>query len=411
MAVLYLGSCDQGSVPSDRKIFLKPYHTDGLLKNVVSFRDDDRTKWRSFRNAEGSNVASLQHFLHDAGFMPRATFDGVFGYVTQAATRLFQEYVRTIENITTMRPDGIVGSGTMEHIDRWKREGKISQWSQSSVSNPTQHYSDWMQLLNKAKQHYLSNPGPVLDHLNGLSKTYATKKVANWDFNPNEIHLIGVRRKQTQSVTRRENDDLFFLLINGMVFTFWGSTDSSVNMAQRNDEAFLVEGQHTYRFGWHKIWKESKIYRALKPHNPSGVMIIRDWDNDNALTNNDMKVTDALGNIKGLEVNNSINIHWTGVGRSNFSAGCQVIAGKSYINNNNDLQDCSKFASTSYGGLTRSHKKTKGAYNMFTDLVLCYAPQGVTHLNYTLGREESLNIDDNFGASYAVDTLNRLKSV
>jgi len=404
MAVLYLGSCDAGKKPRSRKVFLKPYHIDGLLINKVSFRDDDRTKWRSFREGTDDAVLKLQQFLFKAGFMPRAAFDGVFGYVTQAAVRLFQEYVRTMENVTNMVPDGMVGSGTMSHITRWEKENKVSEWGKMSSNNPSKSYSDWMQLLQQAKQHYTSNPGPILKHLNSLSKTYSTKKPSDWTFNTNDIHLIGIRRKQTQSAIRRENDDLFVLLINGMTFTFWGSTDASVNMAGRKDEAFLIEGQHLYRFGWHKISVEKKIYRALKPQKPRGVMIIRDWDNDNAYTDEDIKVN-------GLRVNPSINIHWTGIGRSNFSAGCQVIAGKSYLNHKNDLQDCSKFASASYGGLTTSNKKTKGAYNVFTDLILCYAPQNITHLYYTLGREDSLNLSHNFGSQYAENVLNRLKSV
>ena len=411
MAVLYLGSCDAGKKPKNRKDFLKPYHIDGLLIDKVSFRDDDRTKWRSFREGTGNNVLRLQQFLFNAGFMPRCAFDGVFGYVTQAAVRLFQEYVRTMENVTNMVPDGIVGSGTMHHIKRWEKEKKVSEWGNMSSNKPSKAYNNWMQLLHEAKLHYTVNPDPILKHLNGLSKTYSTKKPSDWKFNVNDVHLIGIRRKQTQSAIKRENDDLFFLLINGMVFTFWGSTDASVNMAQRKDEAFLIEGQHLYRFGWHKIFVEKKIYRALKPQNSKGVMILRDWDDDNAYTNKDIKIKDHQGNLKGLRVNPSINIHWTGIGRTNFSAGCQVIAGKSYLNHKNELQDCSKFASVSYGGLTNSNKKTKGAYNVFTDLILCYAPKNVTHLYYTLGREASLDLSSNFGAQYASSTLKQLKSV
>lgn len=411
MAVLYLGSCDAGKVPSSRKTFLKPYHIDGLLIGKVSFRDDDRTKWRSFREGTGNHVLKLQQFLFNTGFMPRCAFDGVFGYVTQAAVRLFQEYVRTVDGVSNMVPDGIVGSGTMTHIKRWEEQNKISEWGKMSNQNPSKTYADWMRLLHQAKQHYTNNPGPILKHLNTLQNTYSTKKPSEWKFNTNDIHLIGIRRKQTESAIRRENDDLFVLLINGMAFTFWGSTDASVNMAGRKHEAFLIEGQHLYRFGWHKISVERKIYRALKPQDYRGVMIIRDWDDDNAYTDKDIKVRDERGHLKGLLVNPSINIHWTGIGRSNFSAGCQVIAGKSYLNHKSELQDCSKFASTSYGGLTNSNKKTKGAYNVFTDLVLCYAPKAVTHLYYTLGREESLNLSSNFGGSYAADTLQRLKSV
>ncbi len=407
---LFLGSCDLGKKPASRQTYLKPYHIDGLLIGKVSFRDDDRTKWRSFREGSTTEVRDLQQFLKNVGFMPRANLDGVFGYVTQAAVRLFQEYVRTIEGVSSMIPDGIVGRGTMAHVNRWKQNGIVSQWGQMNSGNPSQHYLDWMQLLQKAKTHYEANPGPVLKSVNGLQNTFSTRKVKDWAFDHDAIHLIGVRRKQTQSTLRRDNDDLFFLLINGMVFTFWGSTDSSVNMAQRDHEAFLVEGQHEYRFGWHKISVEKKIYRALKPEKSSGVLMIRDWDNDNAFTDNDVHVS-LSGNRKTINVNNSINIHWTGIGRSNFSAGCQVIAGKSYINHNNELQDCSKFASTSYSGLTDSKKKTKGAYNVFTDLMLCYAKPNTMGILYTLGREESLDLDGNFGANYAVDALNRLRSV
>lgn len=411
MATLYIGDCDSGKQPQNRQLYLKPFHIDGLLLGKVSFRDDDRTTWRSFREGTSNQVLKLQQFLHKAGFMPRCTFDGVFGYVTQAAARLFQEYVRSVEHITDMVPDGIVGNGTMKHVERWQQTNKVAEWGTITASNPTKQYTDWMNLLHQAKNHYIANPGPVLKHLNNLSKTYSTKKPLEWTFNTNDIHLIGVRRNQTESTMRRENDDLFFLLINGMVFTFWGSTDSSVNMAGRSDEAFLIEGQHEYRFGWHKISEEKKIYRALKPKNPNGVIILRDWNNDNALTNADLKVIDSLGNLKGMQVNNSINIHWSGVGTSNFSAGCQVIAGKSYINHKNELQDCSKFASSSYGGLTDSKKQTKGAYNVLTDLILCYAPPNVTTLYYTLGREDSLALSSNFGSHFASDVLKRLKSV
>ncbi|CAH8289669.1 putative peptidoglycan binding protein [Mariniflexile fucanivorans] len=411
MATMYLGDCDQGKQPQNRQLYLKPFHIDGLLIGKVSFRDDDRTKWRSFREGTGNDILKLQQFLHKTGFMPRCAFDGVFGYVTQAAVRLFQEYVRSMEHVTDMVPDGIVGSGTMKHVERWQQANKVAEWATITAANPTKQYTDWMNLLHQAKSHYETNPGPVLKHLNSLSKTYSTKKPSDWTFNTNDIHLVGVRRNQTQSTTQRENDDLFFLLINGMVFTFWGSTDSSVNMAARKDEAFLIEGQHEYRFGWHKISEEKKIYRALKPKDPNGVMILRDWDNDNALTDTDLKVTDSHGKIKGMQVNNSINIHWSGIGTSNYSAGCQVIAGKSYINHKNELQDCSKFASSSYGGLTDSNKQTKGAYNVLTDLILCYAPENVTSLYYTLGREDSLALSHNFGTQFATNILKRLKSV
>lgn len=397
MKTLFLGSCDLGKIPNDRKTFLKPFHMDGLLVGKISFRDDDRSKWRSFRENNSSEVTNLQKFLKEVGFMPNSKIDGIFGYITQAAVRLFQEYMRTVEGVANIKPDGIVGKTTQKHIKRWETENLICLWH----NNPTDYYTDWFNLLEKAKTHYTTNPGPILRHINGLNKTFATKKVNDWSFKTNEVHLIGVRRKETQRANVRKNDDLFFLLINGMVFTFWGSTDPSVAMAHRDDEAFLVEGQHKYRFGWHKIFNEKKIYRALKPFGKHGVLVIRDWDNDNALTNEDLKVEDQFGNLKGIHVNNSINIHWSGIGSTNFSAGCQVIAGKSYLNHKKELQDCSKFASRSYSGLNDRDKKTKGAYNMLADLILCYAKPNTNHILFTLGREESLKLDDKFGANFA----------
>ena len=175
-------------------------------------------------------------------------------------------------------------------------------------------------------------------------------------------------------------------------------------MTGSNIPPSLVEGQHKYRFGWHKISEEKKIYRALKPFDPAGVIILRDLNRDNALTPDDLAVR---GN-NSLEVNNSINIHWSGVGTSNWSAGCQVIAGKNYINNKDKLIDCSKFASTAYSELNTSSKKTKGAYNVLADLVVCYSKAGVNHVLYTLGREESLNLDANFGSNYAIDALRKM---
>ncbi len=412
MGLLYLGSTDASKYPNDRKKFLKPYHKDGLLVGKVTFRDDDRTKWRSFRKVDGKHVERLQRFLNKAGFLDDRMNIGVFDYATQAAVRLFQEYVRTIDENgdKTMVPDGFVGSGTMKHVERWEREHKVCSWGPASVSNPSKEYNDWFKLLDKAKAFYKVNPGPILKHVNKLGKTYSTRKIDDWTFNRDKIHLIGIRRNQDKvvqgtKIDDRKNDDIFILLVNGQVFKFWGSTDPSVRMSGRKDEPFLVEGQHIYRFGWHKITVERKIYRAAKPLDANGVLVLRDWDNDNSLTPKDLNIADSHGKALGIRVNNSINIHWSGIGSTNFSAGCQVISGRSYINNQDNVVNCSKFASRSYSELTTSAKKTKGAYNMLADLVVCYTKAGVNSLTYTLGREESLNIDTNFGVNYAKKML------
>jgi len=404
MATLYLGSCDTAKIPTSPRRFLEPYHMDGILKNTVSFRDDDRTTWRRFRNTPGAEVEELQVFLHRAGFMPRGVIDGIFDYVTQASVRLFQEYVRSVEGVAYMLPDGIVGRGTRSHIDRWMAIDKVSDWGRASHANPTVEHAKWIRLLHRAKEHYRQNPHPILEQVANFQKPSDTRKIDDWEFDPKEVHLIGIRRAQDLSCNRRENDDIFILLIRGMVFKFWGSTDPSQNMIPRRDEAFLVEGQHKYRFGWHKISVERKIYRALKPYR-NGVLVFRDRDDDNALTETDL--------IRGLDAspNPSINIHWSGLGHSNWSAGCQVIAGKSYINHLNQVVDCSGFAAPNYSSLNTSAKKTKGAYNVLADLIVSFSEPGVNHVYYTLGRESSLALDAGLAADDAQETLGRMKGV
>ena len=403
MNTLFLGSCDTGKVPNDAKQFLAPYHQWGILKGSKSFRDDDRSKWRRFREVPGKDVATLQQFLFEAGFMPRGVIDGIFDYVTQASARLFQEYVRTMEGVTSMVPDGIVGRGTWAHINRWKAEGKVSEWGKASANNPSEEYTKWMSMFKNAKTHYSLQNDPILSQVEAFATNSDTLKAADWNTDKNEIHLIGIRRDFEKTSRRRDNDDLFILLINGMVFKFWGSTDPSQHMASRKDEAFLVEGQHKYRFGWHKISSEAKVYRALRPYK-NGVLVFRDRDDDNALTQADLN--------KGLDKkpNHTINIHWSGIGSSNWSAGCQVIVGKSYINHRNEVIDCSKFAARNYSELNDTSKKTKGAYNICADLLVSFSRPNVDYIYYTLGRDVSLEIAGGFDGSLTKDLLKSMKN-
>lgn len=388
-STLRLGTVDKGATPSDIKAFLSPYHAVMVpaLQNKLAFRDEGNGTWRKFQEIEGHSVKSTQQFLHEAGFMPRANFDGIYGYVTHAAVRLFQEYVRTVDGDESIgTPDGIAGRNTFRMIEKWKSDKKgspnfVCDWGRHSAENPTEEFSKWISLLSKAKSHFVANPHHFSTLVENFPKASDTLKTSDWDVSPNTIHLIGVRRNQDTTELKRGNDDLFVLLLNGMVFKFWGSTDPSQAMAgSRKDEPFLVEGQHRYRFGWHKISNELKIYRALKPLS-RGVLVFRDTDNSNSLSHADI--------VKGLDPtpNLSINIHWSGKGHTNYSAGCQVIAGESYINHKNEAVDCAKFASRGYAGL--SQNQTRGAYNVLTDLILNYAPPGVQSIVYTLSRDES----------------------
>jgi len=410
MGTLTLGSFDAGKIKTveDRKAYLRRYHLGGIenLTEKMVFKDDDLKRNREFVELTGNEVTRLQEFLHKKGFMPRGVIDGVFDYVTQASVRLFQEYVRSAEGIQ-IDVDGIVGPGTMKHIDRWRADdGKVSDWKKWSLENPTSEYTQWLDLLNKAKIYYTENTNPILDQVNAFGMVTDTRKVVDWDFNPKQVHLIGIRRGQNLSSAVRESDDMFVLLIKGMVFKFWGSTDPSQAIAYnpkkekgkrgRLDEAFLVEGQHKYKFGWHR-----GTYRALKPYG-KGVLVFRDRNDDNALTEADLE--------KGLDSqpNHSINIHWSGIGKTNFSAGCQVIAGQSYINHKNEGVDCAYFAAYGDGQLGNG-KFTKAAYNVLADLIVCYSEPGIDCIYYTLGREKSLDIDANFGKRYITEAMLKFK--
>lgn len=391
-----LGSVDDGAMPTDVGAFFKRYHRDfyaAAPKARNHFRNEANSSWSPFvASRTAGYVAAWQAFLQRAGFLPFHQENGIFGYTTLAGTRLFQEYVRTVEGIAEIGvPDGVVGAKSRAHAHRWETEGKVCHWWTGETPTPSQEYEMWIKLLNDAKAHYQTEPHPVISRVAATPKTGDTRKIDDWAWNPEDIHLLGIRRNQDKAEFNRGNDDLFVLLIRGMVFKFYGSTDPRP-ASSRSDEAYLVEGQHKYRMAWHKISDVAKVYKALKPYTGAGVMVFRDVAGANALTEANV--------ARGLSgPNNSINIHWTGVGSSNFSEGCQVIAGSSYLNSDNKLVDCSAFASPAYAGLSLG--KTRGAYNVLCDLVMAYSPLNQDVVWYTLGRDKVLDLNPNLGAQWA----------
>lgn len=401
---LNLGNVDAGAMPASKSQYLDRFHYSlaDSLKKKGAFRDETNSMWRNFIEIPGNNVRELQQFLYESGFMSRPeAVDGIFGYTTAAAVRLFQEYVRVhLGDSSIGVPDGSVGPNTLSKINNWKQNGLgVCDWGRASSFSPTAEFSQWLQLLATAKDHFQFNPSPVRERVETFSAPTDTRKIMEWDTSPGTIHMIGLRTSQDTS-SRHDNDDLFILLINGMVFKFWGSTDPNPKEADRSDIPFLVEGQHVYKFGWHKIDDAKKVYRALRAAS-AGVLVFRDKNGDRALTDFDI--------AKGIDKspNDSINIHWSGIGRSNFSAGCQVIAGNSYFNEKGELVDCSGFAAVNYDQL--GGQKTRGAYNVFTDLLLAYAPSGVNTIAYTLGRDETLRLSDNVAPGFVRETVDRMK--
>jgi peptidoglycan hydrolase-like protein with peptidoglycan-binding domain len=312
-----------------------------------------------------SQVANLQQSLKTMGFNPNAVIDGIYGYRTLSSVRLFQEYVRTIEGDSGIgTADGIAGKNTLKRIDEWVANGKAANWTPADDMQP-KIFAGLNQIRDRLKQ----SPDAAIEALNKAASTSCSLKVADWRYDPDDIHLVGIRRDNTSVILRngkyvRRNDDIFVLLVNGFRIVFRGSTDPSPSMAGRKDAAFLIRGQHEYRFGWHKISTVGsdtvKVYRAFKTKSNKGVLVVRATDG---------QLTPA-SYAKGAQPNPTINIHWSGSGSSNWSAGCQVIAGKKYKNFLNEIIDLSASASAGYAGLG---SRTRGAYNMLIDLVTVFS--------------------------------------
>ncbi len=255
---LSLGCYDSHVPKAAIRKTLDEYHQNmfGVKDSVKTskFRHGDLHDWINPKKVNGDPVTILQQFLVDAGFLPPFFKPGgIFGYGTQAGVRLFQEYVRTIEGNTSIGiPDGVIGKKGWQHIKRWAENRQTaSEWQRGRQSD---EYRKWLDILDKAKKYYADNSHPILDKVNTKIDQLGnvdTLKTTDWKTGANDIHLIGIRRKEEKSQGLRKNDDIFVLLINGMVFKFWGSTDPNHGAKARPDEAFLAEGQHKFRFGWH----------------------------------------------------------------------------------------------------------------------------------------------------------------
>jgi hypothetical protein len=330
---------------------------------------------------EGQPVRELTQLLQRLGCLPYASHDGIFGYVTQAAVRLFQEYVRTIaypdqhrSGLPPCWPDGIVGPHTRQYLEQFAEASGYCRWGQRD-EEPTADHRRWMEALAYLQRRYITSPCTVTTQLRGLEERGDTLLPEHWSFSPDRPQLIGIRYHRPVKRAdgeRRPPDDLFVLLLHGRTFYFWGSTDA--NPAGRA-EAYLVEGQHRYRFNWHNIstGRRHRIYKAARPAG-RGVLVLRDVHGHNALT--------PENRASGLDPrpNPTINLHWSGLGVSNWSAGCQVISGRSYLNDGAERVDCGVFTARNdrERGVRRwqgGPRLGMGAYTVLSDLLLCYTPQ------------------------------------
>jgi len=379
----------------------------------------DEGGWADFKPLAADNemkVAEVQQFLKDAGFFPHGKDDGICGYRTTSAIRLFQEYVRTVEGKTEIGyPDGKFGKVSVEQVRRWQANNQKADWAAFSAASPSPEYAQWMALLQKVKEHYLANPSETLKKVNAFTKACDTVKVAAWDFDPNKIHLVGIRhRKAAQAGDGKQVlDDVFVLLIRGMAFKFYGSTEPGTKDKGADKFPILVPGQHRYRFGFHKLSELQNAFLALRPVG-KGVLVLR---SKNLIPTD----ADLSGPLDGP--NDTINIHWSGGVTENagWSAGCQVITSRSYINHLDQPINCSGFAASAqfskeaYANLGKTIGgvyRTKGAYTVLEDLVaaLSGAVKDDNVVRYTLLLEEDLKLHPEIGEGKAKEILARLKS-
>ena len=403
---LHLGHVDPGKKPANIKKWLEPYHRYLLMNEKNSkFRDEKLGQWHNFSQLSTVQVRPLQTFLQNAGFYPEAELTGIFGYGTRSALRLFQEYVRNIEGETSIgAPDGWVGPKTQQQINRWKRNNLSCEWNQFSLQNPSEDYIKWFELLHKAQILYMQSNDPVIQNLRNFAKSKKTSSLPpdRWSFRPYDTHLLGLRLNAEVAFTNRPNDDLFILLIRGMVFMFWGSTDPNPRLVDNPAGApFLTEGQHKYHYGWHKRSSSQKAYLALKPY-PPGALVFRDRNHRNKIMSDDIQ--------HGFDSpNTTINIHWTPNAMKNWSAGCQVINGDSYIDPQGNVISCKEYCASGYSSI--SSKLTKGAYNVLTDLVACYSQPGNDTVWYTIGRMNNLEeLASGIDKQFVNSQISRLKT-
>ena len=358
--MILLGSYDGSVTQADRDAYLRQATAISGGRADQAADGSDKLSFAPYtpEPTQPMTVAAMQQALKTVGFFPGGQVDGICGYRTRAAMRLFQEYVRSVEKQPSV-PDGRFGPSTQAHLQRWLETRRASEWSptieqwRAGTLGPTE-YTDWLSLLGKVKGKYLASPTEMLRLVNAFSGKTDTRRVADWEFAPDAIHLIGVRR----SAKTNKFDDLFVLLIKGLVFKFQGSTDPGAT-SNPLGAPFLVQGQHDYHFGWHK-----SQHLALRPSD-NGVLVVR--------SKGDFRLDDADVS-KGLESNSTIHIHWGGKGLTfdvnNWSEGCQVLNGSAYIGPNNQRIDCSSFVATNNTEVAGNPSKTRGAYNLIADLVL-----------------------------------------
>lgn len=385
--MIQLGAFDARVAPGALDAYLRELETVTRVPLSEVVKGSDRIAFNAHTpDAQAPmTVMAIQKALTALGFFPGGKADGICGYRTLSAIRLFQEYVRSVEKLPCV-PDGRFGPESQRHLQRWVDgrlemawKATIDRWQAGALGDT--EYTRWLALLEKVKAHYSASPNRMLQLVNGYPGKTSTRKMADWDFSRKHIHLIGIRRSEANL----KFDDILVLLIKGLVFKFQGSTDPGSVEVGAPGAPFLVQGQHDYHFGWHQ-----KSYLALRPLDlGSGVLVVRsksDFILDDA---------DVAG---GVKPEYTINIHWGGVGGQRlvdtWSKGCQVINGTAYLNPSNEVVSCAAFVGTNNTDIKNNPAKTRGAYNVLLDVVTALGSDLPTQtVKYMLLTASDLDLD------------------
>lgn len=379
MELLKIGHFDRAAAPADWEDYLGLYHESAMRTDA--FRADKNGAWNKPAQLSGRPVTRLQEALESLGYLRQGHVDGIFGYRTMAAVRLFQEYMRTVGGKPELgAPDGLVGPNTRRALHQAVDEGLKCRWMTTRRRND----QAWLDVLEKARQQYAGDYQSILPGL--FDRPSDTLPPSAWKTGRQAIHLIGIRRTawaaSLDQSGRRMNNDVFVVIANGRVMRCFGSTDPDPHWsANPRGIPFLCKGQHAYRFGFHRMKDNAaKCYRAFRPAG-SGVMVVRDTNGDKRL---------SKGDELDVAPNSTINLHWSGRGTSNWSAGCQVIGGAVYIDDKGGVVDYWNHASAGYAGI--GSRANRGAYDVMLSWMTVCAPDITKsgRIRYTLIEEDDL---------------------
>ena len=162
--MIQLGSFDAGVTKTERDDYVKQVETVTRVRLGEVAEGSDKLQLAACTPSTQSpmSVADIQQGLKAAGFFPGGKVDGICGYRTRSAMRLFQEYVRSVEKQSSL-PDGQFGPSSQQHLRRWVDGHRVHDWAptierwRTGALGQTE-YTEWLSLLGRVKERYAASP-------------------------------------------------------------------------------------------------------------------------------------------------------------------------------------------------------------------------------------------------------------